>query len=1437
MSVHLLQIYRAGVEIAQFEINENTTFQKMLMGDHVIRCQVTLSAPLPLQLGDYTTYNSKIYTINTLPELVKDDVNYQYAIDFEAGIYTLYNKIFLHNGDSEFTYFGTLQMFGQLILDNINSIDTGWNTGTVDPTDEQYITFASDTCRTALTKIAEAFKVEYDVDGKVITLKKTIGRNTNLSFKVGKMQGLYDLKRTSVNDKGIVTRVFGFGSSKNIDFNYRNGAKKLVFNARKLEKNIDLYKVREGFYTNDDIYPHRTGTITAASSDIPNSVFTVTDTSIDFDLSIHIQEGTPAKIVFQSGDLSGYEFEITKYVHASKTITYTQFKDTNDFTLPTTLSKAAIGDRYTLVDINMPQTYIDAAEAELLAATQDYLDENSVPQVMYDLSIDEKFIRDNSIVLTSGDYIRIQDPALSIDGYLRISDISWPLVNPSGIKATISNFIIDSTQNRIKAAVLNNRDQIKQVYNGNILEARKQTSNLATLKETIFDPDGYFDAENIKPNSIETLYLSTGSKANDFNLSEVVIKANLAGNQNNIQVTDGKLMHNSIQIDGVGFVWILNGISQTGLTTNTQYWLYAKCSKTSLTGTFVISASKIGTNELVGYYHFTIGTLYPAKDGWRDFDFVKGMSYLVGDTLTTGKIKSIDAQTYWDLTQGKFKIGNSTAGLDWNVTSPDTLTIKGAIVQRPGGESYQIPLFRGDYVGSSPYYKGDTVSYNGSTWTYINDTAGSGHTPTEGSYWTESAKKGSDGTSIGIKGRVATSANLPASGNTVGDGYITEDTGHLWMWDGSAWGDLGLIRGEKGDKGDTGNTGTPGVPGANGQTPYLHVKYSNDGGVTFTPNSGEDGGDWRGEYVDYTLSDSNTPSDYTWTKIKGDQGIQGPTGANGQPTYTWIKYANDAVGTGISSSSTGKSYIGLAYNKLTPTMSNTQSDYAWALFLGPQGIQGNIGPDGQPTYTWIKYADSAVGAGMSDDPAGKKYLGIAHNKNTQTESLNPADYSWFLALGPQGKPAARILYAKNSSADVAPANDGSLNPGGWSETAPITDDNIHLGDNLGNLITDNSGNYIGVGIAYEYLWQINEKLDSSGNFQSWAPANRVTGRPASAADFTEVRFAKNGSPSSPPALNVNSSNPSGWTIQAPSFGPLEYLWKIYGDKYGDSKLLKGSWNGPYRETALDGTPGADGLPGATGPTGATGATGATGPSGPLPTGGDVYSSSKTYTGNSTRVDIVRYNDGTGEKAYVARVDAGSFSNVLPTNTSKWNAFGGQYESVATNLFFAQLAYIENLGVRNLSTDVSGHKRIVIDGTNNNITLFDTDNSKLVEVDDDAAIERVIIDSGTVPPSKTYIYGPGARVGSATGKSSNMSRNGFSVWDTAGDLKFKIGDHSNVIGGQDWRITATGVDNDPNSGTFNQEITQKAINGYFELRKADGGVIKLTFVDGLLFRIT
>ncbi len=68
---------------------------------------------------------------------------------------------------------------------------------------------------------------------------------------------------------------------------------------------------------------------------------------------------------------------------------------------------------------------------------------------------------------------------------------------------------------------------------------------------------------------------------------------------------------------------------------------------------------------------------------------------------------------------------------------------------------------------------------------------------------------------------------------------------------------------------------------------------------------------------------------------------------------------------------------------------------------GPQGVQGAKGTDGKTYYTWIKYADSPT-SGMSDNPSGKKYMGVAYNKTTATESTNYSDYTWSLIKGDKG---------------------------------------------------------------------------------------------------------------------------------------------------------------------------------------------------------------------------------------------------------------------------------------------------------------------------------------------------------------------------------------------------------------------------------------------------
>jgi hypothetical protein len=147
-----------------------------------------------------------------------------------------------------------------------------------------------------------------------------------------------------------------------------------------------------------------------------------------------------------------------------------------------------------------------------------------------------------------------------------------------------------------------------------------------------------------------------------------------------------------------------------------------------------------------------------------------------------------------------------------------------------------------------------------------------------------------------------------------------------------------------------------------------------------------------------TATESTTASDYAWSQIKGDTGLAGSS------LYTWIKYADDAIGTGLSNVPTGKSYLGIAVNKTTATESTNAGDYDWSLIKGDTGATGTTGSTGEAgasLYTWIKYGDDAIGTGLSDSPTGKTYIGIAVNKTSATESTTASDYTWSL-LGSSG---------------------------------------------------------------------------------------------------------------------------------------------------------------------------------------------------------------------------------------------------------------------------------------------------------------------------------------------------------------------------------------------------------------------------------------------------
>lgn len=208
------------------------------------------------------------------------------------------------------------------------------------------------------------------------------------------------------------------------------------------------------------------------------------------------------------------------------------------------------------------------------------------------------------------------------------------------------------------------------------------------------------------------------------------------------------------------------------------------------------------------------------------------------------------------------------------------------LVKGSSGELKPVPALLGEWKSGKEYGYYDSVTHDGRQWLCV-AVRGTKTTeePGKGDAWmllVDKGKNGQDGRTSYFHVKYADVASPTSSSqmnDTSGDYMGTyvdftqadSDDPRKYTW----------IR-TKGAQGADGTQGIAGKNGADGRTSYLHIKYSNDGGNTFTSNSGEDAGDYIGQYVDFTQADSNNPRDYKWALVKGEDGRNGVDGRNGE---------------------------------------------------------------------------------------------------------------------------------------------------------------------------------------------------------------------------------------------------------------------------------------------------------------------------------------------------------------------------------------------------------------------------------------------------------------------------------------------------------------------------------------------------------------------------
>lgn len=618
---------------------QDAIYTKKVMSDHNL--SFTFSSPRveDINVGNTINYKGQNLIIRKEPQVQKLSSNkYNYNVIFEGSLYQLGDMPFMHNGDITFSYFGNAEQYALLLAECMRVINPLWSIGDIAITEEKHISFDNVTCLEAIQQIADDFGIEWDINGYQINMPIVVGRDTGLTFEYGKGKGLYNITRSPVQNEGIFTRVLAYGSTKNLPEEY-NGTR-LKLNTP-IDNNIDKYGLKVTTYINDNIYPHRDGVVSEVSAD----GLTFTDIDIDFDVNNYLLEGLVATVVFKSGELTGYEFEVVKYNDATKQFRIKQKVDGEDYILPNSTFEINVGDKYTIVNIRMPERYVEAALIELKQAAEVYLSEVSIPQVTYTCDIDVLHMKREGIIINAGDYVTIKDNDLGIDKKIRVQSISYPALYPN-VLTTGMNFTIEIGDYITYSLITNIKKEIEEQKTslGNVSKEaeeinRNAVMNLREFRSMVFDPDG-----NITEPFIQAIALEVGAESQYFDLNGVFINTNVGGNPNVIEITGGSLIHYAYSID-LGSTWLIEGVVKSDLVSTMPYYISAKCSKAALSGTWYISTTPMSVDAETGFYHFNLGTISSVINGQRMSNITKGYTRISGGQLETDSIIAKRIQT------------------------------------------------------------------------------------------------------------------------------------------------------------------------------------------------------------------------------------------------------------------------------------------------------------------------------------------------------------------------------------------------------------------------------------------------------------------------------------------------------------------------------------------------------------------------------------------------------------------------------------------------------------------------------------------------------------------------------------------------------------------------------------------------------------------------
>ncbi|WP_311329862.1 hypothetical protein [Capnocytophaga sputigena] len=709
---------------------------RSIMGEHTLTLYFSLSTYTDIPTGAWCEFANERYTLNQPAKIVKHNTrNFEYTLTMDSEGANLKNYKFRNPNDKtlKFPFTASPRYHVQILVDCLNMIDSGWQVGNCIEASEKLVSYNHNNCLEALDMIAKAFETEYEIIGKTIHLHKVeYFKDNPLPLQYGKGKGFKTgVSRTT--EQSRITRLYVQGGERNIDRS-KYGNKELLlpksqeyiyegvtFLSDDKGLSIAIKNAQNNGFVNEQsldlshIYPKRKGTVSGFFAvDIDKHFYDIFDDSIPQALDFNAMQikGEKMLIYFESGMLSGREFEVSNYNHAEKRFQLVP-KEEDGVTMPNDIFRPNIGDEYSVYNMQMPNAYISdnatksGASWEMMKEACKYLYENRADLFTFTGDLDGIWAKKNWANvggrLKMGAYINFSDTEFQRTPVaIRIVGLKEYVNNPYSPQIELSNKV----QGHSFAAEMRKLKN-QEVYFG---ELNKRTQSLTKrswrdAQETIKQIEAAFPeyTKSIVPATVQTMMALIGNKSTQFDF--VVSKTNpikaphtlyFDKNSKQINAGSGWLKHFTLGTTDINpnrdansyKYWYISSFVSGRLDDKAKtYYLYIKASKTAETGEFILSENKIDLEQETGFYHFLYATVNSEYEGERGIAKLNGFTEITGGQIKTDKITSGNGQQYIHLFDDHIEIKANLKITDGNKTeikqlvNPDLLSLENRLKQ------------------------------------------------------------------------------------------------------------------------------------------------------------------------------------------------------------------------------------------------------------------------------------------------------------------------------------------------------------------------------------------------------------------------------------------------------------------------------------------------------------------------------------------------------------------------------------------------------------------------------------------------------------------------------------------------------------------------------------------------------------------------------------